>query len=798
MCLLHCDIEMYEYFENDGDTQIDWEKIPYTRDITPTKESTDNLIYVWIRLKKFDYSLNVNSIDQFTEMLSNILPITKQKETKIPREATALAFHRDKKLTANGNCPSESIYKKIIEYYQTYNPKKHLAPYTSVVGPSGIGKSLAIQQLAMQHNMYVVYASLARRKSNAYPRRSGIADALPWGSREDKAEFWECFITVGLSMVEVCKEAGITPAGFYNLQTKEYYSAYQTEFSQQVVSVYRSYRQLKQGSMSGIPNPKIISMLSIYEIESGASLVKWKKGLEKNDDNQSRNPAQHDNKMAPSALICLDEAHELAKYGESLLLRSLQDAFRTNFQRTYERTEFPKPQRDFFGVLVDTTLKVGDLSLSHSFSIERKSFPPIYTLDTMDIFEESSNSHSELKSPEAIVRLFCSGRPLWGGISDIEPVDSPKDLALVLRNLALNKINDEGPHSALALLSYRLNFNVINNALAEEMVGKYMRYIVYINEARQLLRTTQPSEPILAFVAAEQMKKPAIRSSVIRQFVASCFEGTVNVGDVGEITASLLLLFAYDEVQFHHAPRDLPEPIQVSHFMASLFGETNNMEMTKRMAADPEMKTLWETGEVFFNHFAKVLRVPDEAMIEKAFRRGTALFFPDRFKEANILIPVNVPGSEMTFILVQIKNRKQDYSTDTLKDKARTSIAGAVKAMDLPRNHIGIMMCLRNQPPATDPQFDIVLPEEESRPATRRNPHPPKTYAWPEGPKGLVLAAFGLDQVLYPFMDGCMGQKNQDTKRILPLLHRLLDCVPGTSLPDGIDENYVNGLTPFL
>lgn len=26
--------------------------------------------------------------------------------------------------TANGNRPSESIYKKIIEYYQTYNPKE--------------------------------------------------------------------------------------------------------------------------------------------------------------------------------------------------------------------------------------------------------------------------------------------------------------------------------------------------------------------------------------------------------------------------------------------------------------------------------------------------------------------------------------------------------------------------------------------------------------------------------------------------------------------------------------------------
>lgn len=130
--------------------------------------------------------------------------------------------------------------------------------------------------------MYVV--CLARRKSSAYPRRSGIADALPWGSREDKAGFWECFITVGLSMAEVCKEVGITPTGFYNLQTKEYYSAYQTEFLSRLL-VYSSYRQLKQGSMGQNSKSKIISMLSIYEIESGESLVKWKKELEKNDDN---------------------------------------------------------------------------------------------------------------------------------------------------------------------------------------------------------------------------------------------------------------------------------------------------------------------------------------------------------------------------------------------------------------------------------------------------------------------------------------------------------------------------------
>ena len=620
-------------------------------------------------------------------------------------------------------------------------------------------------------------------------------------------EFWECFITVGLGVAEICREVGITPAGFFNLQTKDEYSAYQTEFSQQVVGFYMSYKKLETGFLGKLAIHNITSLVSLHAMQSRASLLTWKEELGKNDDNHSLNPTQSGKEITPRALTCLDEARELLKYEESLLFRSLREALRTCFRRTYGRAELSKPQRDFLGVLLDTTSKVGDFSPpAHSdrsqktprpFGIGQKLFPPIYTLDTIDLFEDNRNSHSGIESPEAVVKLFCLGRPLWGGRSDIEAVDSPKDLALSLKNFALKKTNGQGPHFVLALLAYRINFYVINDTLAEEMVGRCMRYIVYINEARDLLRTTQPSEPILAFVAAEQMKKPDIRSNVIRQFVASCFEGTVNIGDVGEITASLLLLFAYDGIQFYHAPRVLPAPIQVSHFMASLFGEANNMEMTKRMAADQDMKTLWETGEVFFNHFAKALRVPDTAMIEKAFRRGTALFFPDRFKGADILIPVRVPGSEMTFCLIQVKNRKQDHSTPTLRNKARNSIASAVETMNLPRNHVGIMMCLRHKPPVTDPQFDIVLPEEKSPTATRSNPNPPKTYTWPKGPKGLVLAAFGLDQTLYPFMDGCMGQKNEDTERILPLLHRLLDCVPGTSLPDDVDERYVNGMTIF-
>lgn len=35
-----------------------------------------------------------------------------------------------------------------------------MAPYVSIIGPSGIGKSFTVAQLALEHGLYVSYSSL--------------------------------------------------------------------------------------------------------------------------------------------------------------------------------------------------------------------------------------------------------------------------------------------------------------------------------------------------------------------------------------------------------------------------------------------------------------------------------------------------------------------------------------------------------------------------------------------------------------------------------------------------------------
>lgn len=186
--------------------QIDWTKISYDDVISATTEiGVDNLIYVWTQLKKFSYRLNAKKVEnEYVQMLATMMPKTRREDREICEKERAQAFHRVQRPTENGKLPSEAVYRKVVTYYNSYRDNTHLSPYTSIVGPSGIGKSFSIQQLAMVHGMYVVYTSFAGQNSTAYPCRSVISDKLPRISeRRYIIDFWDSFATIILIHVEI-------------------------------------------------------------------------------------------------------------------------------------------------------------------------------------------------------------------------------------------------------------------------------------------------------------------------------------------------------------------------------------------------------------------------------------------------------------------------------------------------------------------------------------------------------------------------------------------------------------------
>jgi hypothetical protein len=44
--------------------------------------------------------------------------------------------------------PKVYTYEEIVKLYCNYTSARYVAPYTSVMGPSGIGKSYSVQQIA--------------------------------------------------------------------------------------------------------------------------------------------------------------------------------------------------------------------------------------------------------------------------------------------------------------------------------------------------------------------------------------------------------------------------------------------------------------------------------------------------------------------------------------------------------------------------------------------------------------------------------------------------------------------------
>lgn len=83
----------------------------------------------------------------------------------------------------------------------------------------------------------------------------------------------------------------------------------------------------------------------------------------------------------------------------------------------------------------------------------------------------------------------------------------------------------------MALLSYRPNLYIFNNALAESLMSDWLRYVAYVSPGRGTMRTTQPSEPILAHMAAMAMDNPGVRYEIVKHFVSASREGSIGLGD---------------------------------------------------------------------------------------------------------------------------------------------------------------------------------------------------------------------------------------------------------------------------
>lgn len=525
-------------------------------------------------------------------------------------------------------------------------------------------------------------------------------------------------------------------------------------------------------------------------------------------------------------IICVDEARSLFREpqqgnGCECQFLALRRALRR--QSTLSKDE---DQKRFFALLLDTSSKITDFTAPrlrdpslNKKNVEGKDlFQPVYQVDSIDILSESTDSgwkelNEAIRTNKShLTYLYTLGRPLWTArFRAIEKQKRDNSADWYIRAFATSKVmtvpeantKDLLEIQRLALFSYRINFNVVPvYDIAEELTSNYMRYIYGVDESRVFVQTHQPSEPILALTSQEQMtESSSTRAEVVKAFYMNIMKGTINLGDLGEIAAALVLLFAFDKAEQSGSPR----PVKVSTFLFTLFSEDIAIAIRERAMDRDGLRAIWEEGVVFFNHYFRLDIDPDGYALRMAFCRGCAIFPRTGYKGCDIILPVFLPEKDkMTYILVQVKNRTQDTSiTDGLGNLAKDLLKSAanelhaeattnpspppsskntksqrkksIKAKTTP--HLGIMMCLRGQ--WDEASAEVVYPhpahERSSEPGKFNfndheriivaavgmefniSPdllHPQDSLAWP-GPSAEVIAF--LKRLLFCTANGHMG-----------------------------------------
>lgn len=120
-------------------------------------------------------------------------------------------------------------------------------------------------------------------------------------------------------------------------------------------------------------------------------------------------------------------------------------------------------------------------------------------------------AHGTIPSDEYHRKLLSFGRPLLGALLRNRSLSVDDVKELVSRKVpGLGQSMENDPHhiKPLAMVSYRCQFFVTLQSLADDLCSSYLRFVADISDDRSMVRTLQPSEPLLAWIAADQMRSP--------------------------------------------------------------------------------------------------------------------------------------------------------------------------------------------------------------------------------------------------------------------------------------------------
>jgi hypothetical protein len=555
------------------------------------------------------------------------------------------------------------FFRHLEQCASIWTPQQFYAPYTSLIQASGTGKSRLLRELAFEKDVFVVYICLRDSESRGYPKRSIIADVLT-GQAFPEAHY----LTFLSALFGVCSE-------FFDQQLRKNAE----NICGRVFDIFISDKDDEMFELQNTFWNNVSEQMKLQETSNKpVSVVVGE--LENRYKDLMITLKNLSNPSSFKMLLALDEAGVLIDRKNNKgnfyhLRRALQaiphggDAcFMALFTDTLSRVSNFSPAKRH-----DPSARVGD---------GERLYKPFYLLD---VFDCRMQRPANITVSSSIAQIRNMGRPLWADVDEGAIIQYAMEKILCDRKKARNiyeaehKAVIEKVTEALAILGPRLYLEISNlSQQASELVSSHMRILRHVDETRESLATTSPSEPVLAEAASHIMNCSGILVQVLDHLVSSIRNHVVvNAGDQGELVGRILCLLAIDKAIQSKSKQSesklwnmYSQPITVQEFFDALVGSESCKKLSPIFAKKANGVML-RNSKVRFNHFAYVEFTPTRLDLINFFFRGAAVFCKRNQKGVDIIIPVamvrddETPITEknMTFIGIQVRNREADGST---------------------------------------------------------------------------------------------------------------------------------------
>ncbi|PLW38622.1 hypothetical protein PCASD_08210 [Puccinia coronata f. sp. avenae] len=635
----------------------------------------------------------------------------------------------------------------LAQYATSWTSATHLAPYTSLIGPSMCGKTRLLKELSKR--VCVVYICIRSLTSSGYPPRSDFATEKLLDSKSTSLEERYQILLISI---------------FYAV----------SDFFSNQVKNQTPDKRLEQWINYSFPQKNELNDPPF-----------WKQVQTRMIEFDTQNPTISDADLSAEMLQAIDMAAKSTSFTQQTGLRvilAIDEASELldgpsptdmSFFRLFRRALKKVPEKNgFFSIFCDTTSRVSNVNppARHDPSYRPSEagavlFPSIYQIPTFDV--NVSTPPKTWQQLQSAFRLFRYGSPFWGVYVDDARKKGGSDAAIVgkLVPFALRKLLCMDPGlitspseltnpQAIALLGSTVQPQLYGAApINAELVSSHLAQCMYISESREMLVSEYPSQFTLSSAANSFLARDdAWLIRCISVLTLTRRQGYVTTGDIGEIVSRIILSRAMQETMKKNPqntdansdPNSLTMPfghsVPLVDFLETLTGLKRD-KLDLGPIDDKNKTKLLDEGQLFWNHFVSIDFTPTSADLLQQLHRGAAVQCKPNQKGFDQLFTiylktqqvVNLMERRITMCGVQVKNRQQTGKLDAKTHHWTPKFAG----IDLKERNPYLVLYLslrgsqksqeeKNQPevsPPTSPPPKSESAKTSKQPPPRKTPH---------------------------------------------------------------------------